>query len=314
MINNIVSVIIPTYNGSQKIAATLDEIFVQSYQNIEVIVVDDNGLGTEEQMKTAEVLKRYPTVHYYAHEVNKNGSAARNTGIQHSTGDFLAFLDDDDTWMENKIENQVGVLQSLSSEWGAVYCPYIEIESMEEAYFKAGGKQGEILFEYLIEDVKIASSTIMIRREVLEKVHGFDESFRRHQDWEFIDRIAAQYKIAFTNQTLTFKHNETRRNSPKKLDTLIENRLYYLEKMQSVIGQLPSDKQQQVYSYHYSFLAKECLRRKKFVQCFKWLCKSGHPVINGTGLVKDVFFYMKKKKNTQSCECIVERWQAGLNR
>lgn len=310
MPNNLVSVIIPTYQGSQKLAATLDGIFAQSYNNMEVIVVDDNGLGTDEQIKTVEVVRKYPHVHYYAHEINKNGSAARNTGIRNSTGDFLAFLDDDDTWLKNKIENQVGVLQGLTNEWGAVYCPYIEIESEREAYFRAGGMQGEILFEYLIEDVKIASSTIMIRREVLEKVHGFDESFRRHQDWEFIDRIAAQYKIAFTNQTLTFKHNEARRNSPKRLDILIRNRLYYVEKMQSIIGQLPSEKQKRVYSYHYTFLAKECLRRGKFVQCFKWLCKSGYPAINGVGLIKDMLLYITRIK--QPCEQLVEIWKNDL--
>lgn len=312
MSNNLVSVIIPTYKGSKKIAATLEGLRAQTYERIEIIVVDDNGRGTEEQLCTAEVLANYPEVHYYVHETNRNGSAARNTGIYYSTGDYIAFLDDDDTWLENKLEKQVASLQELSNEWGAVYCPYIVIESEKEAYFMAGGMSGNIVYDYLVEHAKIASSTIMLRREVLNKVHGFDESFRRHQDWEFIARISANYKIAFSNSTLTFKHNEVRRNSPKKLDDIINNRLFYLNKMKSIIDQLPIDEQKGVYSYHYSFLAKECLRRRKLIQCLKWLNKSGYPFTNATKLVRDVFYYTYKKNHKKTYSELFQDWKKSV--
>lgn len=310
--NEKVSIIIPTYKGSAKIAKTIDGIERQTYHNTEIIVVDDNGIGTEEQIRTAMVIAQYTNIKYIIHEVNKNGSAARNTGITNSTGEYIAFLDDDDVWMENKIEEQASILYSLSNDWGAVYCPYMVIQSKREAYLMSGGQTGNILYDYLVEKSKIASSTVMIRRSVLEKVQGFDESFKRHQDWEFIARISAHYKISFTNKTLVFKHNEIRRNSPKKLEMIIKNRLYYLDKMDVVISQLSQKEQKAVYAYHYTFLAKECVRRKKIIESLKWLKKTERPILYGIKLFSDIIKYIYKKCNKHSPEVLLIKFQNQL--
>ena len=77
----------------------------QTYDNIEVIVVDDNGQGTEHQLLTEKAMEKYadnPKVQYIPHKVNKNGSCARNTGIRASKGEFLGFLDDDDVFLPEK--------------------------------------------------------------------------------------------------------------------------------------------------------------------------------------------------------------------
>ena len=106
-----VSVIIPTYKRSTVICRAVDSVLAQTLDSVEVIVVDDNGIGTEAGIKTAEVMeKNYSDntkVHYIQHEKNKNGSAARNTGIRAAHGEFISFLDDDDIYLPERLEKMV---------------------------------------------------------------------------------------------------------------------------------------------------------------------------------------------------------------
>ena len=94
-----VSIVIPTYGGSDCVKRAVDSCLSQSYSYLEIIVVDDNGEGTESQVKTYNSLSSLiesNKIRYICHEVNKNGSAARNTGVKASTGEYIALLDDDD--------------------------------------------------------------------------------------------------------------------------------------------------------------------------------------------------------------------------
>ena len=95
----LVSVIIPTYKRPDYLDRAIDSVLNQTYNNIEIIVVDDNNPNTEGRERTEKIMRRYennPHVIYIKHEYNKNGSAARNTGFKASHGVYLAFLDDDD--------------------------------------------------------------------------------------------------------------------------------------------------------------------------------------------------------------------------
>lgn len=94
-----ISIVISTYKGLNTIQKCVESAMSQDYSNFEVIVVDDNGLGTSNQKKTEAILNKYldnENFKYIVHEENINGSAARNTGIRSSKGEYIAFLDDDD--------------------------------------------------------------------------------------------------------------------------------------------------------------------------------------------------------------------------
>ena len=123
--SKLVSVIIPTYKRSDSLLETINSVLKQTYSAIEIIVVDDNGLGNEFQKATQYKLQNLiddNKIIYIPHEVNKNGSAARNTGFRVSKGDFINFLDDDDVLMPEKVEKQIKFLENQSSEIGATYC------------------------------------------------------------------------------------------------------------------------------------------------------------------------------------------------
>ena len=107
MMDGLVSIIIPTYKGYDTLGRSVKSVLEQSYKNIEIIIVDDNGEGSENQIKTEDVLKSFlvdERVKYIKHKKNLNGSAARNTGFRHSNGEFIAFLDDDDEFLYISIE------------------------------------------------------------------------------------------------------------------------------------------------------------------------------------------------------------------
>lgn len=232
----LVSVIIPTHKGSEYVAAAVESVLHQTYTDMEIIVVDDNGLGSEEQEKTYAVLANYiqeGLIKYIPHDVNRNGSAARNTGFSHSSGEYICLLDDDDEYYPDKVEKEVLALDELPHEWGMVYCGF-------EGNKKA--KTGNILFEVLIHSVVIGSNSFLIRRAVWEEVGGFDESFRRHQDYEFTARVAALYKIKFV-PFVGFKSKDTNRNIPKNMQQTQDYRKHYIDKMLPVISTLPNYQQ-----------------------------------------------------------------------
>ena len=295
--NKLVSVIIPTYKGSSIIMKSIDSVLQQTYQNIEIIVVDDNGEGTEEQINTEKILK--PLIHknkinYLKHPVNKNGSAARNTGINHSKGDYLSFLDDDDVFDKEKIQKQVSALEKAKKNVGINYCS-------AEIKFKDGTSEirhaslsGSVLYDFLAGKISIGSSRIMIRREVLNKVKCFDETFRRHQDWEFIARILAYYELDALDEVLIIK-NKIDRNKPNP-ENFEKYRVYYLNKMKPYISSLTKKQKKDVYNHHYGNIGKEYFKAKKIKKCIYWTFRCSNPITTFFSYLKDGYSYIKKRK------------------
>ena len=112
--SSLVSIVIPTFARPDNLVRAIESVLNQTYKPIEIIVVDDNGRGTLYQVETENVLKPYiykNQIKYLTHEINKNGSAARNTGFRVSKGDYVCYLDDDDVFAPTKIEKQVARLE-----------------------------------------------------------------------------------------------------------------------------------------------------------------------------------------------------------
>ena len=264
----LVSVIIPSYGGGEFINRTVDSVLAQTYQNIEIIVVDDNGLETEKQLRTAAYMSLYkdnPKVRYICHDVNKNGSAARNTGVENSTGKYIGLLDDDDVYYPNKIATQVKALDSLGDEYALTYCSLDIYRGDKKVGERIATESGSLLYEVLMHDVTIGSSSMLVRRSVWEALNGFDESFRRHQDWEFTARIAANYKVYAINE-IGFRRYLEFRNSPKTPEKAVEYRKHYLEKMQPYISTLTEEQQKDVIISNRMAAAVQYLKTKQILE------------------------------------------------
>ena len=112
-----VSVIIPTYRGEKYLYRSLKTVLSQNYKNIEIIVVDDNGINTISQKKTQEIVSGFhdDRIIYITHKKNSNGAASRNTGIRAAKGDFVCFHDDDDLMLPNRIVKCVKALDKKNN-------------------------------------------------------------------------------------------------------------------------------------------------------------------------------------------------------
>jgi len=113
--DKLVSVIIPTYSRADNLNKAIESVLKQTYTNFEIIIVDDNGLGTPNQLITQEQVSQFlqdERIKYVTRLTNGGGSEARNTGIEESSGELITFLDDDDVYLQDKISYQVKIINS----------------------------------------------------------------------------------------------------------------------------------------------------------------------------------------------------------
>lgn len=293
----LVSIIIPTYKGIDTIGRAIESVLSQTYSNIEIIVVDDNGLGTPGQIETQKIVDGYnhSKIRYLCHKVNINGSAARNTGIKNASGEYIALLDDDDTFYREKIAVQVNYLKATNNEVGACYVGYEIIFPNGMKKIQPAHVEGKLTYAILHGDAHMPSSSIMFKKSAWEKIGGFDESFQRHQDWEFLVRLSTKYSIKSINEKL-MSRIILKRNSPSsalKYETL---RLYYLNKMENIILSLPSDKIKKIYFKHYTDIAKEFFKEAEIFKGLGYIFKTKKPMKAFFFLVFNLVKHSKEKK------------------
>ena len=200
--NILVSVVIPTYKRPDTLDRAIQSVLNQTLNDVEVIVVDDNNPDTEGRVLTESKMAQFANeqrVNYIKHERNKNGSAARNTGARAASGEWVAFLDDDDEFLPRKLENQLQVLEGKGEEWACCYSKYATRKEGKEPVESSEHREGNLYLEALMREFHIASgSNLLVRKDAFMAINGFDESFKRNQDIEFLARLLQKYKIAYS--------------------------------------------------------------------------------------------------------------------
>ena len=196
-----ISLIIPTYNRCSTLKRALHSVLQQTVHPDEIIVVDDGSTDD-----TADMLsKEFPQVSYIA-QANKGVSAARNTGIRHAQGQWIALLDSDDTWLTEKLATQICALQKA---------PEFKICHTEEIWIRHGvrvnamnkhKKTGGWIFKHCLPLCAMSPSSIIIHRSVFDEVGLFDESFPACEDYDLWLRITAKYPVLFIEQPLIEKY------------------------------------------------------------------------------------------------------------
>lgn len=226
-----ISVVIPTFNRAALIGETIDSVLAQTFQDFEIIVVDDGSTDN-----TATVIANYGSSVKYLYQENAGQAAARNAGIRAAQGQYVALLDSDDLWLPLKLERQVScLLSSGGCSW--VYCDADRFVGHGEGAVgrrhrssRAGG--GWIAQQLLLES-SIASPTPVVHRSVFAQVGLFEESklLRNREDWDMWLRIAAQYPVAYVPIVLArYRIHSARATQAESPWTVHQSKLAVIER------------------------------------------------------------------------------------
>lgn len=196
----LVSAIIPNYNYANYLREAIDSVLSQTYQNIEVIVVDDGSTDN-----SREILQDYGERIKVIFQKNQGVSPARNNGVKASKGELIAFLDADDFWLPRKIEKQV---QKFSSDktFGLVHVGVENIDAKGKSLVTLlNGLEGEVSHELLLFNRAVilgGGSGMMITRKAFEDVGGFDLRLLTSADWDIFYQISSRYQVGFVPKVL----------------------------------------------------------------------------------------------------------------
>jgi len=217
-----VSVIIPAYNPGSLIVQAIESVLAQTFQDFEIIVVDDSS-----DDGTAERLREYQDKVRYVRQDRSGSAIARNRGILLSRGRYLAFLDADDLWMPNKLEEQLPLIEGspncvlVYSDFNKTGDPDDDVRSGLQAR-EYWVKDSE--FESLLRQNFIHTSSVLVRKEALADAGIFDPKFKNAQDWDLWVRLAETGNFGFVDQILT--HYRVHRNQSVATLSYARNMIY----------------------------------------------------------------------------------------
>jgi len=195
-----VSIILPTYNRAYILSRSIDSVLNQTYDNFELIIVDDGSTdNTQEIVNSFDDIR----IRYLQNEENKGVSSALNIGIRFSSGDFISFQGSDDIWKPNKLYKELEKFKTANNEVGIVYSRVCQIKSNKKKYVPDSNvvkKEGSIHQDLLKGN--FVNGLSCIRRECFEKVGLFDENLHSLEDWELYLRISKYFLFNYVNETL----------------------------------------------------------------------------------------------------------------
>jgi len=194
-----VSVIISTHNRREFVREAIESVLKQDFADYEIIVVDDGSTdGTEEALRASKDIT-------YCYQENRGVSGARNQGLKIARGKFISFLDSDDLWTPKKLTIQTEVMEKK---------PEISVTYTDEIWIRKGNrvnpknkhrKYSGSIFEKCLPLCIISPSSVMLRREIFDKVGAFDEGLPVCEDYDLWLRIAARFPIFFIDEKLIIK-------------------------------------------------------------------------------------------------------------
>jgi len=200
-----ISIVITTYKRNpQVVSRAVQSVMKQTYQNTEIIVVDDSPPDYTERVNVESAINQIEDdrIRYIQHEKNKGACAARNTGLHAANGTYIAFLDDDDEWLEYKLEAQLKEFKN--NKIALVYCNaqkvYVSQQRTEPIKDMMVGYTGQV-FDRLIRSNFIGSTSFpLLDREKLCEIGGFDVDMPAFQDWDVWLRLMRHYEAGFTSK------------------------------------------------------------------------------------------------------------------
>lgn len=221
---NLVTVIIPTYNRAQLVTKAIESVLDQTYSNLEILVIDDHSTDN-----TKEIIEKIDDdrIKYLLNERTKGAQGARNTGLIKAKGEWIAFLDSDDIWLENKLQIQVTQLikknkQFCHSNW------YVE-----------NGNKTTVHKKNINNILKInyigTFSSVVLSKGLIEKIGLLDENLESCQDWDYWIRVCQHVKPLYIDKPLLVYVKFSSNNISKNKNNRIQGRRKIYNKFKNEI-------------------------------------------------------------------------------
>ena len=225
----LVSVVIPTYNRSKELARAIKSVLNQTYQNFEILVVDD---GSEEDLRVVCASFNDQRIRFLRNNTHTNANVARNRGIKEAQGEYIAMLDSDDEYLPHHLNRRIEKIKEWDCDgiFGSAY-----IDNGEEQTLKLSRplRKGELMINYLLSDGFAQTSSHFYKANAAKAVL-WDETLLRHQDYDFSVRFADKFEF-LTDYTPTIIINWKQGNT-QKLDFIqIQSALSYILTQQHLI-------------------------------------------------------------------------------
>lgn len=228
-----VSIIIPTHNRSELLKKAISSVLDQTFKDWEAIIVDDHSTDN-----TREVVDGFGEEKIkYIKNMGKNGpSVARNKGIAVASGEYVAFLDDDDEWLPKKLEKQIAILDSCTKDVCGIYSNRLMINKLTgETYSENPGARtlrGNLLSQLMIKN-PIHTSTLVVKRECFDQIGYFDESMQYMEDRDLFIRLSMNWDIEYLDEPLTKAYFHGGEHLSRNLEGQTQGREIILDRYQS---------------------------------------------------------------------------------
>lgn len=233
-----VSVIIPTYDRGETIGRALKSVLSQGFTDLECIIVDGGSNDGTHQTVGSIADNR---VNYVYTQSPRSPAIARNLGIDLATGKYIAFLDSDDVWMPTKLSCQIEVIEGVK-ELAAVATSFHRVANDYARRIVADPDLSDSeTYETLLRRNFITTSTLLLRRDVLTQLGGFDESLPALEDWELALRIAKDNRIDFIDLPLCVV--------PVQADSISVNREIQVEALEQILSKYADEYKKHPKSY-----------------------------------------------------------------
>lgn len=208
-----ISVIITTYKRPKAIVErAINTVINQSYSNWELIIVDDSPSDFNERQNIEQMVGSLTLsdsrIRYIKHERNMGACAARNTGLSASKGEYIAYLDDDDEWANNKLEVMYKKISECSGKVALIYCGsiYVNDDTNVKRIKPTIYKKGKVFDDLIMRNFIGGTSFPLIRTSALREIGGFDEKMKASQDLDVWLRLAELYEVDYVTENLVIYH------------------------------------------------------------------------------------------------------------
>ena len=224
-----VSVVITTYDRPSYLPRAVESVSRQTYDRIELILVDDASPTPASETVSADDYQ-FPEFEIVRHDENKGPNAARNTGVSAANGKYVAFLDDDDRWVPEKVERQVDLFEGADQDLGVVSTGWKRVrnDSIEDVWIPPT-IEGDITKALLCQNVVGTQSAVMVRTEIAKRV-PLDERFPRWADQEWYVSLSTECEFDRIREPLVIHEFETHNRITDDSTKLYEAHRLFLEK------------------------------------------------------------------------------------